>query len=62
MTFDEATDAIAGAKQTMASADRMAQELGSLLRGRLRKVSGYVLEDLKKELRDFNAHTRNWKD
>lgn len=30
--------------------------------GRLNKVNPYVLVKLKKELQNFNASTKNWKD
>ena len=47
---------------TQRAADECAQLAAELLIGRLRKVRGYTLERLKKELRSYNMHTRQWKD
>ena len=62
MTFDESEQAINEANQTLRMADRMADKLAHLLINRLRKVSSsWVLQELKRELKDFNAHTGYWK-
>ena len=53
---------INAAKQTIRNADEIADSIASILPGRLRHVSCGTLEKIKKELRDFNAHTGQWKD
>ena len=50
------------AKSTIRNADDVASDIASILPGRLRHVSLHTLTKLKKELRDFNAHTGTWKD
>lgn len=59
--FDEMRQAVAEARSTMAAADTVADGMADLLCGRLRHVSPYRLEKLKRELRDFNMHTGQWK-
>lgn len=53
--------AINEAQKTLSQADRVAQQMGRLLQGRLKNISPYVLEQLKRELRDFNMHTGKWR-
>lgn len=56
-------DMVAGlrdAKQTMETADILANDFAEVLVGRLRKVSAYKLQRLKRELTNFNAHTVKW--
>lgn len=60
--FDTMREALAQARQAQAAADNYANGMANMLRGRLRHVSGGVLADLKKELRDFNIRTGEWKD
>lgn len=63
MGFDEMCKAIRDAENQLNVADGIAEKLARLLAGRLRKVgSGYLLARLKLELRDFNAHTKTWKE
>lgn len=64
--MDNPWDAVRGAVQEARSLDRAldqyANTMADVLAGRLRKVdAGYLLR-LKRELRDFNAHTGSWKD
>ena len=60
--FDEMKQAVAEADHTMRAADSVAGDIASMLRGRLRHVPAYFLKDLKRELRDFNMHTGQWKE
>lgn len=60
-TFDQMRQAINEARETMRAADSVANDLASLLRDRLRKVSPWHLVELKRQLRDFDAHTKRWK-
>lgn len=43
------------------AADSAAESMAELLHGRLRHVSHHQLARLKRELRDFNMHTGEWK-
>lgn len=63
MTFDEAMEARRDAVQTLNASDRLVRELVQAMRHRLQaaNIPSYVLADLKKELRGFNAHTGRWK-
>lgn len=62
VTIRDMRIAVDRAKYTLDNADDVASDLARLLQGRLRHVSPYILKKLKKELRDFNMHTGNWKD
>jgi arabinogalactan endo-1,4-beta-galactosidase len=64
MRFDEVTAAIEDATRTVNQADRIVKDLAHLCAGRLRKanVSSWVLQDLKRELANYNIHTSSWKD
>ena len=50
------------AKETLRNADEIAKNIAYVMRGRLRQVDGSTLAALKKELKDFNAHTWTWKE
>jgi len=55
-------EAIRDAKYKMELMDRTADALAELLRGHLRHVDrGDLLISLKRELRDFNITTGQWK-
>jgi len=61
MTISEMDAAISEAKATLSRADMVATQLARLLLGRTRKVeSSWILNDLKKELRDWHIG-RGWK-
>jgi hypothetical protein len=60
--FDEMRQAVSEAKTTLAAADNVAYQMGSMLRGRLRHCSAYDLKALKRELAKFNIQTGRWKD
>ena len=53
---------ISAARNTLENADQVAGSIAILLPGRLRHCSSTVLEKLKKELKDYNIHTGQWKD
>lgn len=60
--FDEMMKAVDEAEATLRIADRMANRMAKMLIGRLREVVYYdVLKNLKRELRDYNMHTCQWK-
>lgn len=59
--FDQMKQAVYEAELTMRAADRSANDMASILRGRLHHVSGSTLAALKRELRDFNIQTYEWK-
>ena len=52
---------ISDAQDTLNHADSVACEIAPLLRGRLRHCYESDLIALKKELKHFNMHTREWK-
>lgn len=60
--FDEIRQAVNDAKDLNRACDQQANNLAELLDGRLRHVNYYRLKRLKAQLRDFNAHTGNWKE
>tara|TARA_S200002703_G_scaffold56809_1_gene49557 strand:+ start:234 stop:422 length:189 start_codon:yes stop_codon:yes gene_type:complete len=59
--WDEMKAAMEEARVQMNVADSMANEMARMLKGRCRKVNTWNLKDLKKELKDFNAQTGEWK-
>ena len=59
--FDEMRRAINQARAINNAADNAANSIVDLLDGRLRQVSPYRLAKIKKQLRDFNMHTKEWK-
>jgi hypothetical protein len=62
MNFDDFSQAVQNAKEDVRRGDEAVQQLCKLAAGRLRSagVSGYVLAELKRELRDFNMVTKDW--
>jgi len=64
MNLDELNNIIGQAKRTIDQGNEVKRQLAGLLRNSLRSsnMSNYVLEDLKRELRDYNIHTGCWKD
>jgi hypothetical protein len=60
--FDEITQAISQAKEINRVCDQYTNTLVGLVEGRLRNVSPYRLIRLKRELAQFNAATKRWKD
>lgn len=55
--FDEMRRASEVARQVNSACDDNADAMVAMLLGRLRKVSRYRLQKLKRELQGFNAHT-----
>ena len=53
--------AINEARNTLDAADRRVDGMARLINGRLKHVTPWVLAEMKKQLRDFNAHTGEWK-
>jgi len=60
-TLYEIRRSIHEAGQTLKNADDEAECMALILRGRLRKVPSWVVQELKKELTQFNSKTREWK-
>lgn len=59
--------AVKEAQQTLAVADKLVMTVARLMVGRLRVLNqdwrGHdTLRRLKRELRDYNAHTQTWKE
>ncbi len=59
--FQQMTEAVRDANNTLRAADQVAYDMGRMVVGRLRHCSVYTCEQLKRELKDFNIHTGNWK-
>ncbi len=59
--FDTMRAAVEEARRTMQAADVMACRIAPLLCGKLRHCLSSDLRELKRELRDFNIHTGEWK-
>ncbi len=60
--FDTVRAAMQQAKATFQAADNTANQMATLLTGRLRKVDRYTLRELKRELTHFDAVKGKWKD
>lgn len=58
--FDTMRTALHEARMANEAADNFAAQMADILRGRLRHVPPHILRDLKKELRTFNMHTKEW--
>lgn len=61
-TFDAMRQALSEAADIQRAADMNSEHMAQMLRGRLRHVSAWTLSELKRELRDFNIHTGEWRD
>lgn len=64
--FEQTRRGLAQAKAQIRAVDLIAEDLAVLLKGRCRQASktwigGDAIADLKRELKDFNIHTRRWK-
>jgi hypothetical protein len=64
LTLEQVTQAVNRARSTLRNADAEVRRMADLLVGRLRAagISNYTLARLKRELRDFNSHTKHWKE
>ena len=61
MQIYEMRKAVNEAAQVQRRADEIADIMARLIKGRLRHVGWTPLADLKKELKNFNAHTGEWR-
>ena len=61
MQWQDFWAAFADAENTLAKADEIANQMARILVRRLRRVDGYLLENLKRELRSYNMQTGEWK-
>lgn len=63
--FDEFRQAVNDAEYTLRAADSVADDMAQLLEGRLRQVHSWrgiqSLKRIKRELRNFNITTGQWK-
>jgi len=64
INYQDIENARAQAEHQLRLADKAVKEAANLIRGRLRSsgVSNWVLDELKKELKDYNMHTGKWKE
>ena len=61
MNFGDMSSAIREAEETQRLADQYASRMVRFIVGRLRRVDSSELNALKRELRDWNTHTGDWK-
>ena len=62
LTLYEINSSINDARRTIENADESTERMCRLIIGRLKHVnSPYLLKQIKKELRDYNMHTGEWK-
>jgi hypothetical protein len=61
MKWEEFHSAWLDAKATQERVDSIAATMANMLVGKLRKCSKFTLAELKRELRDFNIRTEQWK-
>lgn len=61
MTLEEMESAIRDAELVLKRADYATSLMARVIRGRLRHADRWVVADLKRELRDYNIHTSEWK-
>ncbi len=64
MRIEDVHRAVSEAEAEIRRVDSSVGDMAALITGRLRKsgASPYVLEALKRELRDYNIHTGLWKE
>lgn len=62
MLWDDFFKAVQEAENTLRQADQAANKMAQMLRGRLRKVDSRYLKELKRELQDFDAAKKQWKE
>lgn len=61
MKWNDIEETVEEARRTLRNADWLAEKIANHLVGRLKHVNGRVLKQLKRELKDFNAKTEEWK-
>lgn len=62
MLYQEMNAAIQDAEKTLRFADMAASSIAEMLVGRLRKVDTPYLDELKRELKNYNMQTGQWRD
>jgi hypothetical protein len=60
--FDDMRRALSEAREIQSAADTNAGQMAQMIKGRLHHVAPWILKDLKRELRDFNLTTGQWKE
>ena len=61
MSLSDMRNEIGAAGRVLSNADEVAASMADLLQGRLQHCRPWVLAQLKRELKDFNIHTKRWK-
>lgn len=63
ITWNEMTQAVADAQETIRIADSRVNKMAHMISGKLRsaEVTPYALRELKRELKNFNMQTHQWK-
>lgn len=62
MSLIEMEHAIHEAETQLRNADSATERMARMIRKRLRHVSHYILTDLKRELSQYNANTKTWRE
>ena len=64
MKWEEMNEAVQEAKATINQADRFLNHMANMLRRKLRSgnIGAYNLREFKKELKNYNMITGEWKD
>lgn len=60
--FDQMRSAVSEAESTLLAADMVSDRIAKILVGRLRHCNWQQLDALKRELKNYNARTGEWKD
>jgi len=61
ITYQQMDEAVKQAENLIRRAENYKTRMAKFLIGRLRGIDRYALSDLKKELKDFNSVTGEWK-
>lgn len=63
LTFNDMDQAILKAEATLRRAESYTQKMGKFIsnNGRIRQLSSYTLDSLKKQLRDWDMNRKEWK-
>ena len=63
MQFEEFSEAVRQAKATISTADTFIQKMAGMVKGKLQssRVYSSTLDELKRELRDYDIRTGQWR-
>jgi hypothetical protein len=61
MKWDEMKKALDEAEQTIKIAELQINRMSRFIIGRMKKIDSWYLCEMKRELRNYNMHTGEWK-